>query len=290
MVAPTAPTSSIICPFTLRAIDTIQREDVAVVYESNPLLAGNSEAEETCNIPCGHSCTLSNLVSYLHDTGGAKLCAVCQSASATFICDSMSSMAISRRINAQNNTHGSEGDGGGGRIVSFRYGTIVYALWVKSPQQISSSYTSIFRDRKGENALDRIAHVLGMDVKSGLKVIHRGKIIYPHAGKSGTAIKNDSTDEISEQLLDISDDDIIHRRKKPSLVVMGLRIQTTSSDMRTSTISDMIFSVVRMITPWYMWNKMACGFRWTFSSVSSLFGGIIVFFRSILYPPQTSRQ
>lgn len=288
-----ATSTSNICPFTFKTIGAIQPEDLAVVYESNPLLADNAEPTGTLNIQCGHSCNLSNLVSYLHDTGGTKLCPVCQSSSASFICDSTSSISIARRTNAQHNTHGSvdsDGDGGGGRIVSFRYGTIVYFLWVKSPQQLSSSYTSIFRDRNGGNALDRIAHVLGMDVKSGLKVIHKGKIIYPHAGNNATASRNDSTDEASEQILDISVGDIIHRRKKPSLVVMGLRLQSTSPGMRTNTLSDVIFTALTMITPWYLWNKMLCGFRWTFSSASSLLGGIFIFFRSILYPPQASRQ
>jgi hypothetical protein len=280
-----APNSSI-CPFTFKSIGTLHSEDVAIIYESNPLLA--AAAVDAPKIQCGHSCTLSNLVSYLHDTSGTKLCPVCQSSSAYFICDFMSSTAISRRAseNALQITHSVDDEG---RILSFRYGTIVYFLWVENSTQSvsSSSYTSFFRTRVRGNALDRIANVLDMDVRNGLKVIHKGKIIYPHQGKNSISSKDESSDEISEQLLDISDSDIIHCRKKPSLVVMGLRMHTTS-DMRANTsLPDMIFYVARQITPRYLWNKIACGVRWTFSSLSSLLGGISVFFRSILFPPQT---
>jgi hypothetical protein len=284
-----------ICPFTFKSIGTLHSEDVAIIYESNPLLA--AAAVDAPKIHCGHSCTLSNLVSYLHDTPypGTKLCPVCQSSSAYFICDFMSSTAVSRRASehAQQITHGSVGSvDDAGRIVSFRYGTIVYFLWVKNATQSvsSSSYTSFFRTRVRGNALDRIAHVLDMDVRYGLKVIHKGKIIYPHQGKNSISSKDESSDEISEKLLDISDSDIIHCRKKPSLVVMGLRIHKTSDMKANTTLPDMIFSVALQITPWYLWNKIACGVRWTFSSLLSLLGGIFVFFRSILFPPQTQYQ
>lgn len=283
-----APNSSI-CPFTFKSIGTLHSEDVAIIYESNPLLA--AAAVDAPKIQCGHSCTLSNLVSYLHDTSGTKLCPVCQSSSAYFICDFMSSTAISRRAseNAQQITHSVDDEG---RILSFRYGAFVYFLWVKNSTQLvsSSSYTSFFRTRVRGNALDRIAYVLDMDDRNGLKVIHKGKIIYPHPGKNSISSKDESSDEISEKLLDISDSDIIHCRKKPSLVVMGLRIHTTSDMKANTTLPDMLFSVALQITPWYLWNKIACGVRWTFSSLSSLLGGISVFFRSILFPPQTQYQ
>lgn len=287
-MAGATPSSFSLCPFSFQAIDTIDPEDVAVVYESNPLL----EVEETNRLKCGHSCTLSNLVSYLHDIpGGAKLlCPVCQSSSASFICDKASSSYISRRTSSQHVMDGSDSstdDGNsGGRIVSFRYGTNVYFLWVASPRQLSSSYATLFRGRNGGNALKRIAQVLKVDIKDGMKVIHKGKIIYPHSGKNSVSRHNNSMNDISEQLMDISASDIIHRRKKPSLVVMGLRIKTSDMRGNTTPFSDMIFSVARQITPWYIWNNMLCGFRWTFSNFSSLLGGVWVFFRSILFPPQ----
>ena len=160
--------SNSICPFTLKSIAQIKHEDLAVIYETTnlPLTTdqssddGSAEARE---VECGHSCMLANLVSYLHDNGGgAKLCPVCQLSPASVICDFPSSDFLTRTH------HGS--DGNGGRIISFRYGTITYFLWVQSPpRSSSSSYEKIFRGRN-VNALDRICSVLGMDVKSGLKV------------------------------------------------------------------------------------------------------------------------
>ena len=263
-----------ICPFTFKSIDTIYPEELAIIYESNPLQVGHLETAR--KIQCGHSCTLSNLISYLHDTGGTKLCPVCQSSPASFICDFMSSSTLLRQTNnAQHDilhgSDGTDGDDNGGRIVSFRYGTNDYFLWVKSPPHSSSPDTSIFCNRTRENALDRIAKVLRVDVKNGMKVIHKGKIMYPH--------KNNSLDDMSEELLDISASDIIHHRKKPSLVVMGLRMQT--SDL-TSNIK---FSVSRQISLRFMWT-IARGFRWIYINLSTLVRGVFVFFRSILFPPQ----
>ncbi len=168
----TSKSTSIICPFTLKSIAEIKQENLAVIYEKNPLLMNDPSSDdgstEALGVECGHSCTLANLASYLHDNGGgAKLCPVCQLSPASVICDFRSSNFLTRP-SAQNGTNGS--DGNGGRIISFRYGTITYFLWVQSPPRLSSSsYEKIFRGRH-LNALDRICSVLGMDVESGLKV------------------------------------------------------------------------------------------------------------------------
>lgn len=155
--------SNSICPFTLKSIAQIKHEDLAVIYETtNLLLTTDQSSDDAGEVECGHSCMLANLVSYLHDNGGgAKLCPVCQLSPASVICDFPSSDFLTR-------THGS--DGYGCRIISFRYGTITYFLWVQSPpRSSSSSYEKIFRGRN-VNAFDRICSVLGIDVKSGLKV------------------------------------------------------------------------------------------------------------------------
>ena len=161
--------SNSICPFTLKSIAQIKHEDLAVIYETtNLLLTTDQSSDDAGEVECGHSCMLANLVSYLHDNGGgAKLCPVCQLSPASVICDFPSSDFLTRP-SAQSNRNGSVDNGG--RIISFRYGTITYCLWVQSPPQLSaSSYERMFRGRN-ENALDRIYSVLGMDVKSGLKV------------------------------------------------------------------------------------------------------------------------
>ena len=114
------------------------------------------------------------------------------------------------------------------------------------------------------------------------QVIHKGKVIHPVTGKN--ASKNNNVHDLSEQLLDITAADLIHRRKKPSLVVMGLRKQTTSLRYR-STLS-ILFSIARQLSPSYLLNVMTSGVRWTFYAVSTLARGMFLFFQSFLYPPQ----
>ena len=197
-------TTLAICPFTLKSLATSKAEDVAIIYERNPLIANVD------SFSWGHSCTLSHLVPYLHNSGGSTTCPVCQSSPANVICDAKSSTYLEKEKTQNNAATEMVNDAptdNEGRIVTFRYGTTVYFLWVSS---LSSG-------RKA-NTLDRIGLVLGMDVNNGMKVIHKGKVLFPDLAK-----KNESPDDISEQLLDISSADIIHRRKKPSLVVIGLR-------------------------------------------------------------------
>ena len=98
--------SSSICPFTLKSLNTTRPEDTAFVYKSNPLLA-NSDGTRTTEkndasvaekVGCGHSCTLSHLVSYIHDNSGGttKQCPVCQSSPANIICDGLSNAQLAR--------------------------------------------------------------------------------------------------------------------------------------------------------------------------------------------------
>jgi hypothetical protein len=123
--------SSSICPFTLKPITDIQHDNLAIIYHSN-LPSRDSES--------GHACTLSELVSHLHD-------GVCQTPTIGTVCDANASMFLLQRNN-------DDRDGTEGRIVSFKYGTISYHLWVENES----------------NAIKRIATVMGMDVKNGLKV------------------------------------------------------------------------------------------------------------------------
>ena len=264
-------TTPAICPFTLKSLATSKAEDVAIIYERNPLIANVD------SFSCGHSCTLSHLVPYLHNSGGSKTCPVCQSSPANVICDAKSSTYLEKQKTQNNAATEMLNDAptdNEGRIVTFRYGTTVYFLWVSS---LSSG-------RKA-NTLDRIGLVLGMDVNNGMKVIHKGKVLFPDLAK-----KNESPDDISEQLLDISSADIIHRRKKPSLVVIGLRSGQLSNKnlmgKQTTTTTTILYSIGSMFTPWYIWNAFQCSFVWTYRTTKSLLGGIYLFVKSLLYPPQ----
>ena len=105
--------SATICPFTLEAISAIAQEDRAVIYQCN------NPAGPEQKVGCGHSCNLLNLVSYLHDSGGAAasiasksisnvsssfnsssrahLCPVCLASPVGVVCDELSSSFLMRR-------------------------------------------------------------------------------------------------------------------------------------------------------------------------------------------------
>lgn len=118
---------------------------------------------------------------------------------------------------------------------------------------------------------------------SDLQVIYKGKVIYP-----GNAEKNESSGDISDQMLDISAADLIHRLKKPSLVVMGLskQKQSTAVAKNNLSISTLVYSVVGMLTP----TSIISLVRWGFQFTVSLVGGVCLFVRSLLYPPQPAQQ
>lgn len=281
---------SSICPFTLKSLNTTRPEDTAFVYKSNPLLvlAKNSDCMRTTEkndasvaekVGCGHSCTLSHLVSYIHDNSGGttKQCPVCQSSPANVICDGLSNAQLA--ILQSNADDADEADDNNGRIICFRYGATLYYLWVNA-KPIQSLFL-FSGSTKESNAIHRIGTVLGMDVNK-MKLIHKGKVIYPTTGES-------SADLISEQLFDISSADIIHHRKKPSLVVMGLRKQQITTAMRTQqqqpSKSNTIDTIASLLSPWYIFQLITIGFSWTFSTTKSILGGVVLFAQSILYHP-----
>ena len=275
-----------ICPFTLKPLTSTRPEDVAVIYASNPLNSVekktnyNDGAPSQEEVQYGHSCSLSpSLISYLHDASGAKQCPVCQESPVKVVCDGISSaFLISQTIN-----HDGALDNNNGRVISFRYGNISYNLWVHSTESIqSSSYYSKrgFSGRKRTNALHRIGDVLGIELKN-IRVLYKGKILHPHT-------KSESLDDISEQLLDISTADILHTRKKASLVVMGLRRQTKTMEKKQSKTK--MYTIASKLNPiTLIWNVMRFGLQWTFYTTKSVFGGLYLFVYSLLYPPQQTQ-
>jgi hypothetical protein len=147
--------SNPICPFTYKSIVEIKQDDLAVIYETNPLLLTRNNDSSMNESSRNNVCTLVYLVSYLHDDNnrGTKLCPVSQSP-ISVVCDLRSSNLLTQ-LGVRNNMDSSNNlDESGGRIVSFRYGTISYCL----------------STQPNFNALDRIGNVLQMDVKSGMKV------------------------------------------------------------------------------------------------------------------------
>ncbi len=180
---------SSICPISLHSISAVPRNNLAVVYQSNPVNSRNYDEG------CGHRCELSCLVSYLHDNRGSAVCPSCRSI-VTAVCDVESDIFLRRRRHfvfdcankddaadeksddsakggtneflhsekvgndhdhAEENYENSTEDG---RIITFRYGPISYFLWVSS---------KIGRASKGY-AMERIGYVLNMNFQTGLKV------------------------------------------------------------------------------------------------------------------------
>ena len=267
---------SVICPFTLKSLSSTELEDVAKIYAINPLLKkANDGAPSQEEVQCGHSCTLSpSLISYLHDVSGTKQCPVCQESPANVVCDGISSAFLINHDGASNNNNG--------RVICFRYGNISYYLWVHSTESIkSSSYSKrAFSGRKRTNALHRITDVL--DIKfTNIKILYKGKMLYPNT-------KSESLDDISEQMLDISKTDVLHKRKKPSLVVMGLRRQTKTMEKKQSTTN--MYTIASKLNPiTLIWNVMRFSLQWTFYTTKSVFGGLYLFVYSLLYPPQQTQ-
>ena len=266
-----------ICPFTLKSLASTKLEDVAIIYASNPLKANYDDgAPSQEEVQCGHSCSLSfSLISYLHDSSGTKQCPVCQESPANVVCDIISSAFLINHDGASINNNN-------GRVISFRYGNISYYLWVHSTESIqSSSYYSkrAFSGRKRTNALHRIGDVLGIELKN-IRVLYKGKILHPNT-------ESESLDDISEQLLDISTADILHKRKKPSLVVMGCR-KTKTIEKKQST-ANILCTIASVLNPLFLLNLMTHGLCWTFQTTKSVFGGLYLFVNSLLYPPQQTQ-
>lgn len=176
-------TSSTICPFTLRPLADLPRDNTAIVYRSVPSSSqrGRDRAEDANDDACGHACvcTLSELVPYLHDGRGGTaaacrtpVCPVCLACPVGVVCDAEASSFLTRihaDVSDENDTRTKEG-----RIVSFRCGAISYHLWVEATSSSQSLSSNPVLDRLAggtkRNALERIGSVMGIDVHNGLKV------------------------------------------------------------------------------------------------------------------------
>mmetsp|Transcript_25286 Transcript_25286/g.53331 ORF Transcript_25286/g.53331 Transcript_25286/m.53331 type:complete len:213 (-) Transcript_25286:369-1007(-) len=179
--------TSPICPFSYHPLSAIPRDNLAIIYQCNPTNNRNYEGG------CGHRCNLSRLVSYLHDNGGSAVCPSCRSR-VLAVCDLEADDFLRRRRHFARDCDGntadltdggsnefldsvkigrdsveenSENENRDGRIITFRYGSISYFLWV------SSNLKGVGRGC----AMERIGCVLNMDDQTGLKVRFVGSII-----------------------------------------------------------------------------------------------------------------
>ncbi len=178
--------------------------------------------------------------------------------------------------NANRILHAGEGENDEQKIVCLRYGPIHYYLSVQSTTSSRLTATSC--------VLSRIGVVLGVDVKHGMKIIQNGKIIYPD--------KTTNNDDVSEKILSISSLDIAKKRKKPSLVVIGMRKRQevywkgSKSNGTAVEVKDILFALFSMLTPRSLWTHISWGMGWAINTTKSLLGGLYLFAQSMLYPPQ----
>lgn len=248
-----------ICPFTFKPITSIDKSDLAVIYACNPLLLQDDK-----NAKCGHECSLLRLTSYLHDTNVAghmhSSCPVCQQSKIAVVCDGNAARAL---------CPDGEGESSSDVCLSFRYGAIHYYLSL--PKTSSSS-----RFSRQYNAISRIAAVLNMDVKH-MKIIHKGKVIYPD---------KTNNDDVSEDIIiSISSADISQKRKKPSLVVMGIRKQTYLKQTAEGGSKGILMAVIGLLSPRTLFSFVTWGIVWTLNATKSLGSGVRIFVQSMLYPP-----
>uniref|UniRef100_A0A7S2XNP6 Uncharacterized protein n=2 Tax=Attheya septentrionalis TaxID=420275 RepID=A0A7S2XNP6_9STRA len=245
-----------ICPLTLGSLPT-NRLEVAVLYKSN---VPNSTQQE-----CGHRCTLMSLVDYLNEplnlssnrivpttaqntSTTSRMCPVCGEAPIVSVYDGMAAKSLSGETSLP--------------IVAFRYGKQMYRLTVPSNDTNTSSWRNRIVSGSSNSsrpctAQDRIAHVLGMRLSNNLKILHKGKVLYPDP--------KSSSEDVSEHLMDISKSDRL-KKVKPSLVVMGTQIGKE----------------LHMNHPMGWFGMLTWGVSLVFRSFIHLFGGAFLFFRSIL--------
>jgi len=249
-----------ICPFTLKPISSINKSDLAVIYNCNPLLLQEDDKNAKC---CGHECSLLRLTSYLHDTNVAgnmhSSCPVCQKSKVAVVCDGNAARALCPDGEGES-SHEEEQT-----IIYFRYGAILYYLSL--PKSSSSS-----RFSGTSNAISRIGAVLNVDVKH---IIHKGKLIYPDTTNN---------DDVLEDMISISSTDISQKRKKPSLVVMGVRKQTYLKKTEGGS-TGIVMAVVGLLSPRTLFSFVTWGFVWTLNATKSLGSGVWIFVQSMIYPP-----
>jgi hypothetical protein len=124
-------------------------------------------------------------------------------------------------------------------------------------------------DMRECTAQERIAYALGMNEANGLKVLCKGKVLYPNVNHTST--------DISNQLIEISENDVENHHKKASLVVMGTRQGQGLHEPREGLFSILLGMGVKLI---YNLFKLGCG------TVVYLYS----FVKRLLPPPEEGRR
>jgi hypothetical protein len=243
-----------------QSIDELLPYDVAVIVHPH-LPSITTHARSNCREEEYRSiteedqcmCSLTLLVQYLHfdKIGAGNLCPVCSEEAMTSIYDGIAfSMMKSSNNPSNDRKQGSEDFNEYYDVISFKFNKNSYHLSVLKRQQSHGRFFSLFSiKRKFVNMLtksfdtaytyndslktnndleslaqQRIQHVLGVQ---NLKILHKGKIIYANQNYCQHGKNNDknklSPDEISKNLIKISNTKYKDNKRNLSLTVMGTR-------------------------------------------------------------------
>ena len=256
-----------LCPITLESLPDSDL-DVGVVFGGNFLSDGGEvDGADTTKNETLCRCSLDALVRYVQGvpvigldgkvrtsataaTRGASslVCPVCHGAIVTISDGIAACGTVREKVD----------------MVSFRYGKHNYYLSVPS-----SSEKGWFGQKRNVTAQERIASVLGMNMKSGgLKILYKGKVICPDPKRSA--------EEISKQLIELSHAPAGKKGGKPNLVVMGTRSGDevmSAPGTASSSYREGMLSLVR-------W-----GIVFLLNTTRNIFGGLVLFAKSLFIMP-----
>ena len=258
-----------LCPITLESLPDSEL-DVGVVFGGSnfPSDGGEVDGPDTTKNETLCKCSLDALVRYVQGvpvigqngkvltsemaaTRGASslVCPVCHGPIGTISDGIAASGELREKVD----------------VVSFRYGKHNYYLSVPS-----SSEKGWFGQKRNVTAQERIASVLGMNIKSGgLKILHKGKVICPDSKRSA--------EEISRQLIELSHAPAGKKGGKPILVVMGTRS------------GDEVMSAPGTASSSYREGRMLSLVRWgivfLLNTTRNILGGLVLFAKSLFIMP-----
>jgi len=252
----------IICPLSLQPLSPLSL-GTACVYSASP-----SKDQK-----CGHSCSLVHLTSHLETS---NLCPVCLNDEIRFICDGVSNahlLAVVKSTGESNPVGQCSSFNESHDFICFKYGKHAYYLALKKNdrENVITRIFSIFRKTDVTSlAQERIADVFSLNPRTGLKILYKGRVIYPD--------KFCSSCDISQKIITISKADLHDViRKKPTLVVMGTRIGMEIKNELSSEKNGIMRSIMsRGGTPIY-------------GSLKGLFGAFYYLFKSFLIPSSDLR-
>jgi len=241
------------CPFTSQDIDSIDPFNVAVIYHQSsctPVVdIGDEDHKKSKDQFC--MCSLNHLIDDFYSSKPS--CPVCLKQDITSIYDGISNSFLGD--NNHNNEWKKHYD-----IISFKFNKHLYYLTILKKEKQHSWFRSVINrispkkdcadNAVNYNSLDiytlaheRIAAVLEMDSKENIKILYKGKVIYPNSLMT--------SEQISKNIIDISGVALSSSSSSPPrkvsshLVVMGTRrcdvIQEKKS-YRTSNILKHVMS------------------------------------------------